>query len=121
MLRRAKTTSEWQAWAVSAQQSRWSLVVINPTIVVGPPLAANKQSEVVTNVKRILSAHLPFAFPMDEPKFCVTVLQKVGRAQFPCLHWDCASTNVQLTFETWIASMAQASKAQCATERFLAG
>ena len=41
---KAKTLSEWEAWALAAQQQRWSLVTICPSWVLGPPIAANKHS-----------------------------------------------------------------------------
>ncbi|GAB4819941.1 hypothetical protein N2152v2_006987 [Parachlorella kessleri] len=55
----SKTLSEWAAWAICAQQQRWSLVVINPAVVVGPPLAANKLSEAVVSTQYMLNSRLP--------------------------------------------------------------
>jgi hypothetical protein len=57
--------AEWEAWALAAQQSHWSLVVINPAIVLGPPLAANRGSEAVVTAKKMLDgSSWPFAPPM---------------------------------------------------------
>jgi hypothetical protein len=77
-LHRAKTISEWQAWSMCAQQRRWSLVVINPAIVVGPPLAANRQSEAVMSTKYLFDAHLPFAIPIGE---------RAPQVARECLEW----------------------------------
>ncbi len=41
---RAKTLSEWHAWAVAGQQSRWRLVTLCPGSVVGPPIAPSYRS-----------------------------------------------------------------------------
>jgi len=45
----SKTLAERKAWEVASQQNRWSLVVINPTLVVGPLLqkSLNTSSEII--------------------------------------------------------------------------
>ena len=41
----SKTVAERQAWEIAKQQSRWDLVVINPSLVLGPGLNPNATSE----------------------------------------------------------------------------
>ncbi|GAB4819940.1 hypothetical protein N2152v2_006986 [Parachlorella kessleri] len=60
----SKTLSEWEAWSIYAQQKRWSLVVIIPATVVGPPLAANKLSEGVTSTQDMLNGRLSMFPPI---------------------------------------------------------
>ncbi len=64
-LRRAKTVSEWEAWAIAAQQRRWSLVVICPANILGPPVAASAGTESVATAKKLLDGSIyPFVPPL---------------------------------------------------------
>lgn len=45
---RAKTFSEWQAWAIAGQQTRWRLVTLCPGVVLGPPVVPNYKSGAAT-------------------------------------------------------------------------
>jgi len=47
----SKTLAEKKAWQMAEQQKKWSLVVINPTLVVGPLLqnTMNTSSEIILN------------------------------------------------------------------------
>lgn len=62
---RAKTLSEWEAWAIHAQQTRWELVVINPAVVMGPPLAGIRGSEIIESTCKLLDgSSYPFVPPL---------------------------------------------------------
>ncbi|GAB4817129.1 hypothetical protein N2152v2_004175 [Parachlorella kessleri] len=64
----AKTLSEWEAWAITAQQDRWRLVVICPANILGPPLAACPGAESVASAKKLLDGSVyPFVPPLDTP------------------------------------------------------
>ncbi len=46
----SKTVAEKEAWDIHSQQSRWSLVVINPSLVLGPginPLATSESFKII--------------------------------------------------------------------------
>ena len=63
----AQTLAEKKAWEIAGAQSRWSLVVINPTFVMGPPLgdrADGSSVEIMAQVLYVIfflrhSLHLP--------------------------------------------------------------
>ncbi|KAL4450548.1 hypothetical protein ABPG77_000904 [Micractinium sp. CCAP 211/92] len=60
----AKTFSEWQAWAIAGQQTRWRLVSLCPGVVLGPPVVPNYKSESVLEVKKLVDGtHWPYAPP----------------------------------------------------------
>lgn len=49
----SKTLAEKEAWRLQATQSRWDLVVINPSLVIGPGLNPAATSESFTLVKQM--------------------------------------------------------------------
>lgn len=49
----SKTEAEKVAWEIAGQQSRWKLVVINPSLVIGPALNPNATSESFAIVKQM--------------------------------------------------------------------
>ena len=48
----SKTEAEKEAWNIAKQQNRWDLVVINPSLVVGPGINPNATSESFAMVKQ---------------------------------------------------------------------
>lgn len=49
----SKTVAEHEAWAIAGRQSRWDLVVINPSLVLGPGLNAQSTSESFNLVRQL--------------------------------------------------------------------
>ena len=41
----SKTVAEKEAWSICENQSKWDLVVLNPSLVFGPGLISNATSE----------------------------------------------------------------------------
>eukprot|EP00887_Chlorella_sp_A99_P002477 scaffold10.g2477.t1 len=61
-----KTISEWEAWAMEAQQKDWELVCINPSYVFGPPLAPIAAAVTVQMQKAWLDGTMyPYYIPID--------------------------------------------------------
>lgn len=83
----SKTLAEKKAWEIADAQSRWDLVVINPSLVIGPPLGPAPTSESfaivtqlgnglmalgaprikigVVDVREVAQAHVTAAFTKD--------------------------------------------------------
>ncbi len=60
----SKTLAEKEAWKICDQQSRWNLVVINPSLVMGPPLnPLSTTSESFTLLKQLGDGTLRFGAP----------------------------------------------------------
>lgn len=49
----SKTLAEKEAWKISKSQDRWDLVVINPSLVLGPGINPNITSESLTLIKML--------------------------------------------------------------------
>ncbi len=60
----SKTLAEKEAWKIYEKQSRWDLVVINPSLVMGPPLnPLSTTSESFTLIKQLGDGTLRFGAP----------------------------------------------------------
>lgn len=51
----SKITAEKEAWKIYNNQEQWRLVVINPSLVMGPPLGRNTNSESLVLMKDMLT------------------------------------------------------------------
>lgn len=51
----SKVTAEKEAWKIHDKQDQWRLVVINPAMVMGPPLNKNTNSESLVLMKDLLT------------------------------------------------------------------
>ncbi len=49
----SKTVAEREAWKIAKQQSRWDLVVINPSLVIGPGINPHATSESFSLIRQI--------------------------------------------------------------------
>src|SRR5690242_21203358 len=49
----SKTLAEKEAWRIAESQDRWRLVVINPSVVIGPALGPDPTSESFTIAKQL--------------------------------------------------------------------
>jgi dihydroflavonol-4-reductase len=49
----SKTVAEQEAWKLSAAQSRWDLVVLNPSLVVGPGISPRATSESFNLIRQL--------------------------------------------------------------------
>lgn len=68
----SKTEAEKEAWKISKEQSRWDLVTINPSFVLGPGINPHANSESYSIVKQMGKGD----FKMGSPEFnigCVDV------------------------------------------------
>jgi len=59
----SKTVAEKEAWALAEAQSRWRLVVVNPTLVIGPSINPHPTSESFNMVKQMGDGTLRMGAP----------------------------------------------------------
>ena len=59
----SKTLAEQQAWEINKQQNKWDLVVINPSLVIGPGINPFATSESFTLIKAIGDGTLKMGVP----------------------------------------------------------
>ncbi|MEX1003024.1 MAG: aldehyde reductase [Crocinitomicaceae bacterium] len=59
----SKTVAEKTAWQIAGSQDQWSLVVINPTFVIGPSLTNLSSSESLNFMKDLLSGKFKMGAP----------------------------------------------------------
>ncbi|KXZ43334.1 hypothetical protein GPECTOR_94g656 [Gonium pectorale] len=60
----SKKIAEQRAWELAKAQSRWTLVVMNPAVIMGPPLSKRTDGESVRLVKDILDGKAYPACPV---------------------------------------------------------
>lgn len=59
----SKVLAEKEAWAISKNQSKWTLVVINPSFVLGPSLTMASSSESLNFMKEMLTGKYHMGAP----------------------------------------------------------
>lgn len=59
----SKTVAEKEAWKIVEQQSRWGLVVINPSLVIGPGINPNATSESFNLIRQMGDGSLKSGAP----------------------------------------------------------
>ena len=59
----SKTVAEKEAWKIVEQQSRWDLVVVNPSLVIGPGINPHATSESFALVKQFADGSLKSGAP----------------------------------------------------------
>lgn len=59
----SKTLAEKEAWKLSAEQSRWDLVVINPSLVIGPGINPFGTSESFNIIKQLGDGNMKMGAP----------------------------------------------------------
>lgn len=59
----SKTVAEHEAWEISQKQSRWNLVVINPSLVIGPGLNPHGTSESFNLVRQLGNGRMKAGIP----------------------------------------------------------
>lgn len=59
----SKTVAEREAWKIAAAQSRWKLVVLNPSLVLGPGISPFATSESFSLVKQLGDGRLKTGIP----------------------------------------------------------
>lgn len=59
----SKTVAEREAWKIVEQQSRWDLVVLNPSLVIGPGLNPHATSESFALIKQLGDGSLKLGAP----------------------------------------------------------
>ena len=59
----SKTVAEQEAWAINKGQSRWDLVVINPSLVIGPGINPHATSESFNLIKKMGDGTLKVGAP----------------------------------------------------------
>lgn len=59
----SKTLAEKAAWAMARAQGRWDLVVVNPSLVIGPGLNPNGTSESFHIVRQLGNGEMKFGAP----------------------------------------------------------
>ena len=66
----SKTVAERAAWEISKKQSRWDLVVLNPSLVIGPGIKPRSTSESFKLIRQIGDG----TFKMGVPRFYIGVV-----------------------------------------------
>lgn len=59
----SKVLAEREAWRIADAQERWRLVVINPSLVIGPSLQPQPTSESFTIVRQLIGGQMRFGAP----------------------------------------------------------
>jgi dihydroflavonol-4-reductase len=59
----SKTLAEREAWKVAEAQSQWDMVVVNPSLVIGPALNANPTSETFNLVRQLGDGKMKMGAP----------------------------------------------------------
>lgn len=59
----SKTVAEQAAWAIAKKQSRWDLVVINPSLVIGPGINPHGTSESFNLVRQLGNGRMKAGIP----------------------------------------------------------
>lgn len=62
----SKTLAEREAWEIQKRQSRWDLVVVNPSLVIGPGIDANATSESLSVVRQLGNGRMAMGAPHFE-------------------------------------------------------
>jgi nucleoside-diphosphate-sugar epimerase len=60
---RSKTVAEQEAWSIAGSQDRWDLVVVNPSLVIGPGINPHGTSESFALVRQIGDGTMKFGAP----------------------------------------------------------
>jgi dihydroflavonol-4-reductase len=76
----SKTLAEKAAWDMCDQQSRWDLVTINPSLVIGPGLRADASSASFDLVKQIGDGTFKTGLP--DLGFCTVDVRDVAQAHY---------------------------------------
>jgi len=76
----SKTVAEREAWSICRAQDRWDLVVINPSLVIGPGLTPNATSESFNLVRQFGNGRMK----QGAPDFAIGVVdvREVAEAHF---------------------------------------
>ena len=76
----SKTVAEQEAWNIAKAQSQWDLVVINPSLVIGPALNSNPTSESFSIVRQLGNGTLRAGAP--RVGFGVVDVRDLAQAHF---------------------------------------
>jgi nucleoside-diphosphate-sugar epimerase len=74
----AKVEAEKEAWRIAKEQSRWSLVVINPGLILGPSLTSASASGSLFLLDGMMRGHLFFGLP--DWSMATVDIREVGQA-----------------------------------------
>jgi nucleoside-diphosphate-sugar epimerase len=85
----SKVMAEKEAWKIAEQQKRWKLVVINPSLVIGPGIKAHQESESYKIIKQLGDGTMKGGVP-DMGLGCVDV-REVAKAHFNAAFMENAS------------------------------
>lgn len=85
----SKTLAEHEAWRIADAQQRWQLVVINPSVVIGPALNAKPTSDSFSIVKQLGGGDMRFGAP--RLALSVVDVRDVARAQIAAAYLPQAS------------------------------
>jgi len=76
----SKTVAEKEAWKMNEAQSRWDLVVINPSLVIGPGINPNGTSESFNIVKMLADGQMKMGAP--DMRIGAVDVRDLGKAHF---------------------------------------
>ncbi len=76
----SKTVAEKEAWKINEAQNRWDLVVINPSLVLGPGINPNGTSESFNIVKMLADGQMKMGAP--DMRIGAIDVRDLGKAHF---------------------------------------
>lgn len=76
----SKTVAEKEAWKMNQAQDRWDLVVINPSLVIGPGINPNGTSESFNIVKMLADGQMKMGAP--DMRIGAVDVRDLGKAHF---------------------------------------
>jgi len=79
----SKTVAERKAWEMAEAQSKWNLVVLNPSFVMGPSLSSNSQSGSLKFMSEMLSGK--YKLGAADVHFSFVDVRDVAKAHIYCL------------------------------------
>jgi len=76
----SKTVAEKEAWKMNEEQNKWDLVVINPSLVIGPGINPNGTSESFNIVKMLADGQMKMGAP--DMRIGAVDVRDLGKAHF---------------------------------------
>lgn len=85
----SKTVAEREAWSIAERQERWTLVVVNPSFVVGPGIKVHRSSESFSLIKQMGDG--TFATGVPDLRIGVVDVRDLAEAQLRAAYLPGAS------------------------------
>ncbi|PNW75077.1 hypothetical protein CHLRE_12g497652v5 [Chlamydomonas reinhardtii] len=113
----SKKLAEERAWEMAKAQSQWKLVVINPAVILGPPLSKRTDSESINLINTFLKGKAYPACP--HMGFGTVDVRDVAAAHTLAMsHPKAEGRYITVSKSMWFAEMARAIKAGFPDSKF---